>query len=329
LITPAGPDYEKVPFQVTFTENPICRNAFVVVVETPPINRDKNKLPNYSRMGDVICTYLAILFGKRFDNHGLFESIGYFQVPHLEMYYSFCNPRLPQNNHRPRIDLGIDLSLYEILRIEQIFHEDIENKFILFLRSAGRFYLQALQTFESQPETAYLNLITCGEILSNYFDYDKESLLDDEAKEILSKIEAELKDGAKVAKQVKSKLLQIKRRFIKTITCLLNDYFFENSESQRKHTALNKKTIEQRIAAAYDLRSKYLHTGIDFGRWVSVAANRNEEVQLGIPVVNDPEFQKILTNAPTYLGLERIMRFCLLRFMQRQGIKVDKKLNDD
>lgn len=329
LITHAWPNYEKLPSQVSITANPLCRNAFVVAFETPQIENDKVLLPNYSPMGDVVCAYLAILFGKRFDNHGFFETIGHFRVPHLEMYSSFYNPSLPQNNHRPRIDLGIELNLCEILRIEKIFQENNDSKFIHFLRSAGRFYLQALQTFESQPETAYLNLITCGEILSNYFEYDKETLLDDESKNIISKIESGLDDGAKVAKQIKSKLLQIKRRFIKTITQLLNDYFFKYSESQYDYAKLKKETIEQRVAAAYDLRSRYVHTGIDFGSWVSRTAPDNPEVQVGSPDVKDKEYQKTLTNCPTYLGLERIMRFCLLRFIQLQGIKIDSRLDDN
>ncbi len=329
LLTHAWPNFDKFPGQISITENPLCRNAFVVAFETPPLDKNKVIMPNYSPTGDLICVYLAILFGKRFDSHGPIEAIGHYRVPHLELYSSFSNPSLPQNNHRPRADLGIELNLCEISRIEKILNGDIEAKFIHFLRSAGRFYLQALQTFESQPETAYLCLITCGEILSNYFEYETDELLDQETKTILLEIESSLEDGAKISNQVRSRLLQIKQRFIKSIVFLLNNYFFENSESQHEYAKLKKEKIEQCIAAAYDLRSKYVHSGIDFGSWISLTVPINTEVQVGIPVVDDKEFQKILTRAPTYIGLERIMRFCLLRFIQLQGIKIDSRLGEN
>jgi hypothetical protein len=234
---------------------------------------------------------------------------------------------LPFNNHRPRKDLGIELGLGEIARIEKILTKDVDGKFVQFFRSAGKFYMQALQTFESNPETAYLNLITCGEILSNFYEYDKKELLDDETKIILEGIEIGMENGKKISNQIQSRLLQIKRRFLKTISSLLSDLFFENTESFQSYTALKKEHIDDRIAAAYDLRSRYVHTGIDFGTWVSCGST-NAEIQTGIPVVSDKEFQNILAKAPTFIGLERIMRFCLLRFIQLHGVPVDSRLNN-
>jgi hypothetical protein len=329
LITHAFPSF-RLPDEVTLTENPICRNSFVVVFETPPLEKDIVYLPDYSLMGDIICAYLAVLFGKRFDNHGPLETIGMFRVPHLEPYSSVSNPSLPQNNHRPRIDLGIELDLSEFSRIAPLFNDDFGNeKFINFFNTASRFYLQALQSFETHPETAYLHLITCGEILSNYYEYDKDDLLDGKTKNILARIEEGLEDGQEIVKQVKSRLLQVKRKFVKTVTHLLNDHFFSHSESHKEITALKKDTIEQRVAASYDLRSRYVHTGIDFGHWISLDGLDNAEVQDGIPIVDDKEFQEILAEAPMYLGMERIMRYCLLRFIHLEGIRIDSRLDND
>jgi hypothetical protein len=234
---------------------------------------------------------------------------------------------LPFNNHKPRVDLGIQLGLGETARIEILFENNIDNKAAKFFRTAGKFYLQALQTFENNPETAYLNLITCGEILSNYYEYDKDDLLDEEAINFLNVIETDLENGHKISNQIKSRLLQIKKKFLKTILSLLTDLFFENTESLQPFTALKKEGIKDRIAAAYDLRSRYIHTGIDFGEWVS-SVSTNAEIQTGTPVVSDKEFKVILAKAPTFLGLERIMRFCLLRFLQLQGIPVDPRLDE-
>lgn len=331
LITQAWPNFTDLHVWTTLTENPVHRNSFILAFTTPPIDREKTAtLPDYLPMGDIICTYLSVLFGKRFDNHGLIEGSGFYHIPQIQEYTFVCNPSLPQNNHQPRKDLEIDLNLSEVSRIERLFLDDsLDDRFLKFLRVAGRFYLQALQTFERQPETAYLSLITCGEILSNYFEYDFNDIIDSETKNLLDIIEKGLNDGPNIAKQIRGRFFQIKRKFTETVKNLLNDYFYSNTESRLKIASLKKDDIDVRISAAYDLRSRYVHTGIDFGKWISLGSINNEEVQIGKPVVEDKEFQKILTKAPTYHGLERIIRFCLLRFMQLHGITIDQRLEEE
>lgn len=73
------------------------------------------------------------------------------------------------------------------------------------------------------------------------------------------------------------------------------------------------ESFRSAIAAAYDLRSRYVHTGVPFGGWISFWQN---EVQIGRPVVEDKELGKILALAPTFTGLERVIRYCILRFAQ-------------
>ncbi|QKV57486.1 MAG: hypothetical protein HT580_09795 [Dechloromonas sp.] len=68
-----------------------------------------------------------------------------------------------------------------------------------FLQTAGRFYLRALQNFEERPDVAYLNLITAGEVLSNYFNYDKDELLDEQAKDIIRQIAEASDNGPELA----------------------------------------------------------------------------------------------------------------------------------
>jgi len=43
--------------------------------------------------------------------------------------------------------------------------------------------------------------------------------------------------------------------------------------------------------------------------------------------VHDKEFENLLVKSPTFCGLERIMRFCLLRFIHLHGCPIDEKLN--
>jgi hypothetical protein len=79
---------------------------------------------------------------------------------------------------------------------------------------------------------------------------------------------------------------------------------FANSELPPDYR-LDAASFRERLAAAYDLRSKYVHTGKPFSNWISQETNRYE-TQLGQPRTGDIEFDKLLARAPTYLGLERL-----------------------
>jgi hypothetical protein len=268
---------------IGLTEGPFSRSAYVVAFETfPRSEQPGSMLPNYAWVGDVFCIYLSILFGKRFDSHGLIEGTGFFQVPDYSLLQSLSQPRLPQNSQAPRRDIDIPLNLVEIARIEPLLRPGRDERFMTFLQTGGRFYLQALQNFEERPDVAYLNLITAGEVLSNYYRYDKDALLDEEARGILRRISEASADGQALANQIKGRLFQVKRRFLFVIKELLTDPFFAASEADQDFTRLKKEDIGSRLSAAYDLRSQHVHSGIPFGKWVSrTLAGEPCEVQEG------------------------------------------------
>jgi hypothetical protein len=318
-----------IAFDNNFQYGPHDQEYFILVVKTPLCDRSPGAIiPDYSAMGDVFGIYLSILYGKRFDNHGLVESLGLFRLPN---YLPFDNysPTLPFNSRKSRPDLEIPLSLHEIKRIAPLLHEgNLDPRFEHFLMSAGRFYVHALQHAETQPEIAFLDLITCGEILSNFFDYDQDELLDEKMKIDLIRIGEEIEGGGTIVRRIRSRLFIIKRRFVKTVLYLLDPYFFQQSEAKESYDRLNQDDISIRIKAAYDLRSRYLHTGVNFGMWIDPKHCRrfNNEVQMGEPVIEDRDLKKILIRSPTFIGMERIMRFCLLRFMHLNGVFIDLRL---
>lgn len=330
LVTHAWHSFHDHRKKIAYAEGPLSRSPYVVAFETPTYSKEAGSmLPDYTGVGDIICVYLSILYGKRFDSHGLIEGGGFFQVPDYSMFQTITQSGIPQNSHSPRCDVAIPLNLVEISRIEPLIHSEQDERFIRFLQAAGRFYLQALQHFEERPDVAYLNLITAGEVLSNYYDYDKDELLDAQAKDILYKISSASDGGEKLAKQIKGRLYQVKRRFVKAINDLLKEQFFSTSESVVDAVALKKEDIGERLSAAYDLRSRHVHSGIPFGKWMSMGLGGGVcEIQYGTPVVGDKEFEKILAKAPTYYGLERIIRYCLLRFIHTHGISIDPQLGD-
>lgn len=252
-----------------------------------------------------------------------------FQVPDYSLFHSLVQPRLPQNSHAARRDIAIPLNLVEIGRIEPLLRPGQNERFITFLQTAGRFYQQALQNFEERPDVAYLNLITAGEVLSNYYSYDKDELLDEQVKDIIRQIAEASDNGPELAKQIKGRLFQVKRRFLRAMEDLLTDPFFAESEAEKDFLRLKKADIKSRLGAAYDLRSQHVHSGIPFGKWVSrTLGGEAGEVQMGTPVVGNKDFEKVLAKAPTYFGLERIIRYCLLRFIHTHGVLIDPRLAD-
>ncbi|MNY09114.1 hypothetical protein D3C86_1420070 [compost metagenome] len=69
------------------------------------------------------------------------------------------------------------------------------------------------------------------------------------------------------------------------------------------------------------MRSRYVHSGESFGSWIYPRGSGVEEIQSGRPVIKDKDFAKTLATAPTYSGLERVVRYGLLRFSERLGVQ--------
>lgn len=169
-------------------------------------------------------------------------------------------------------------------------------------------------------EIAYLHLISAGEILTGSLELDEASLVDAQTRALLARIEAEIPDGAKTARILRSKLRGIKQRFVLGLESLLDPTFFERSQAAQRFAGLEARTVVARLGAAYDLRSRYVHTGQSFGITVGPRGMDREEIQPGKPVHNDKDFAKALAYAPTYIGLERILRYCLLRYLEALGL---------
>ncbi len=109
--------------------------------------------------------------------------------------------------------MGIKLDFSEVEHIEKLllgllFGEGIPDKFANIIVSAARFYLRSIRIFEEEPELAFLDFITCGEILSNYFKYSDDELFDERLLSIFEKIESQLDKGASISSDLKGRLYQ-------------------------------------------------------------------------------------------------------------------------
>lgn len=308
-------------------ETAYSRNYFVLSVEIDEPTKKSVVIPNYHRLGDWFCALFSLFYGKRFDNHGLLVSGGSFQVPDLDHVKPSSYFTDPPFNHKPRPDLAIPLNLSELSAIAPLFTDEQNPRFFNALNVASRFYLRSLQNIDHQPEFAYLDLVTCGEVLSNYRKYPHEELLDKDALDDLREIERHVPNGEKIAKRLRGRMRQVSRSYTLTILKLLNDRFYAAPPSGAFSRQLEAGDIDKRIRASYDLRSLYLHTGVAFGQWIQPLGLNSPELQLGRPGV-ESKLSDLLWLAPTFLGLERIIRYCLLRFIHLNSLRIHADLDD-
>jgi hypothetical protein len=47
---------------------------------------------------------------------------------------------------------------------------------------------------------------------------------------------------------------------------------------------------------------------------------------MGIINTGDDKLDKIINISPSYFGLERVIRYCLLQFAQNNGVDIDSRL---
>jgi hypothetical protein len=191
------------------------------------------------------------------------------------------------------------------------------------LYGAAKFYQQALQNVETEPEVAYLHLITAGEILTNAHRPESDEYIDESVGAILDKVRQNVPNGEKAAKILANRMRQIKHRFRLTVGDFIDEQFFDATKNEPNFKKLRKDDFSKRISAAYDIRSRYVHTGCSFGGWIAPWRDRLEEVCPGTPRIADEELAELIQAAPTYIGLERVIRYCLFRFAERHRLFID------
>ena len=338
LIEPVSPNrmgidsFRNNRFDRLNSEILIGRYHYMLVFDFIPDNEQSIVIPDYSHIGDYISIALSVLYGKRFDNHGMIEGSDHFWMPHYDELVAFSPHRYyPVYTNIPRKDGNISLELQECTSIIDFTVNEKNEKLFRYFFSAAKFYLSSIKSVDSDLNKAYLDLITCGEILSNYYDYSEEELYDSDLQQLLEKLvsyNVTLEDIS----LIKKRLYQVRRKFSLTLINLINESFFKNTESRIEDAKFTKDNIDKSIKAAYDLRSRYVHTGFEFKDWIEIHAGSEyhlSEVQIPglIPNVDDRELKKLIERVPTYVGLERIMRFALLRFLHTNDVYIHSDLD--
>lgn len=292
---------------------PYARSHFVVSVGHDEWGMQSVVAPDHSWRARVLADLLAVWYGKRWDFHGTLQAHGVFQYPVVRDDPQRMPGLGPYASKAPRNDLGIALDLRLTGRIASLLYSDDEriNPYL----AAARSYAKGVRAFNRDSEEGYLQLVSGLEILAGLLPFTEEEIYDAELRESFALIGVIDDRGPAIVRDLKGRLYQLRARAALAGLRLTTPVFFDGSETEGPHCRLHPANLANSIKAAYDIRSKYLHAGARFGFWIEPHANiRNEASLGGRPVVSDGDWARILSRAPSFLGLERLLRFMLLRY---------------
>jgi hypothetical protein len=325
LLTHAWPslsDPTQVARMATHNEN--SRHYYVLAFETPPQKIAPGVLlDDWTWVLRFATVALSIFFGKAFDTHGLIEGGGMFHVPEIKTSIT-PYPQFPPYNDDPRVDVAGDLNFARCGWLTRWLTSTSDA--MRSVNTAGKYYLRALRSFGHDATSAYVDLVMAGEILTDRHAMSEEELYDAELRAVLDKL------TPKEANLIKKRLFQVRRKFAAGLHSHLNAGFFRRTEAKgplAERSRLVDTDIEKRLKAAYDVRSQYVHAGRNFGGHPHSMQDWRNEIQIGKPVTGSDALDDGLWWAPTFLGLERVIRFGLLRVVHKEIGPLHSDLDDD
>jgi hypothetical protein len=350
-IQSAQPSGDQISMMDNIGSNPHARSFYIISFKSKYFEA-KDSFSNLDNtLIKRIIILISVFFGKAVYEHGFTQWFGCYWLPNMSEVYPNKYYYIGPYNQCARKDLsnmmgrhaGDWLNWDKLEPLSPLIDKICdENEFNRFFFTAGEYYLNSLQSLNRDPEIAYLDLIMCGEVLSNFtkFNIENSDFYEPELKAIFDDL-ATFPNGEEKIKLLKNKIGKVRYRFTQTIASLLNNYYFQNNLNDlsqvrgQKLTYLkliDRENIRRHLDSAYVIRSKFVHSGISFGQFIIPIAGHVYELQIGKPVIKGAkaDFISSLENAPTFVGLERMMRYCLLRFIQKYGgVHIDDRLNDD
>ena len=321
----AFPDRNSVGLRVS--ESPMSRSAVMVLFEWELTKTPEREFPDLSAeaVGHCVCGVLSALYGKRFDCHGPIEGAGIFYVPDLTTYSQASRPGQPFNSHAARTSFPVKLELSEAKSVEKWLFPSLNDARTRQIQTACEFYSRALQNAEQDAEVAYLHLITGGEVLAGLDEFSPEELLSQDALDDLAAIRKKL--GEPCANRVAGSMKSVRKKFAQSLFRKLDEDFYGAGETDAANmfyfeahgmVGLEDKCFDMKkcLESAYDVRSRYVHSGTPFGSWVApnLGTSLSDRV-MDRPILPDKKLAKILEMCPTFCGLERVVRHALLKSM--------------
>jgi hypothetical protein len=284
------------------------------VLGIPVAETDKPGVSRFELDPDDVLALLSLFFGKRIINHGAIFlppllSLPSFQNVRPNPYhdlpvFSGAHAKVPIQNPDWRAVAQIEKELEE-LAAPACSRPD----FI----AAARAYADSIRLLPMDRELAYLRLIQALESAgSRQSLHDGEKFAHDtELVKHLTWLDG-MSDpqGQEVAGLLRRRLFQVKRGVWIWIRARIDQAFYSEENG-----ALSPEGLERAVSAAYDLRSGYVHGGTRFGDWVDPREGRcqsNEVVPSDFAqICEDKDLRRILTRCPSFVGLERLVRYSL------------------
>jgi hypothetical protein len=327
-------------FQLSTIEGPLSRERFLLSADfgdrpdqpefvLPKIRIGDDPYVQVYLLPEWIAGLASLWFGKRFDVHGQMVLGRTVVLPEFPPPTALLDFRLPPFNHLPRPELGLELNLAMLEpAVKLLFVEQPRTQVEAFW-AATRFYTRALRMFPADPEIAFFHFVVALEMIASQLTPPDDELYDGQALKDLAIIGKRV--GRSVEARVRGRYFQLKRRAIFAAKRLVNGRFFETSEAEGVFR-LTEARLEAAVAAAYDLRSNFAHTGAAFGNWFGQSiGGATSEMMAGVPVLPDgqQDLATTIAKTPTFVGLERLVRFVLLRFAHLHLAPLHTVLDDD
>lgn len=300
-------------------DGPYARSTFMLSFEVPvPEKRAGIVIPQYNHVGEEVSALIGAFFGKFVVNCGHMQSGNHLTVPY--MWDSPCNSHAhPAFNQQPRKPDGTDLQLTHVEKLLEVyFYQGTGNEALDRILRGAEFYRMALENFYERPEMSFTLLLSALEALLDLHNYTDDEKYDETLKAQLAQIAAQCMDGAKLVESLKSRFYQIRRRVAAFVDAYIPDTYFTQSEARESWASLQKRAdLRPRVLAAYDVRSRLLHTGDRTGIWALTHSSMGEETCLGTPVLDDEKLKKLITSSLSLVGLERVTSTVLRCAIQR------------
>jgi hypothetical protein len=307
-LTPAFPSFDRRGRStLSLGTGPFRRSHFCLSVEVPKRDESAMTYPMYEWVGEEMSALLGAFYGKLILNLGHVQAGRFLTVPSMQERPFYAFDKSPFND-RPRRPNGVEANLAEAAPLVAKYVKVVANDDQLpLLVRAAEFYRIALEIYDERPEVAFAMFISTLEVLIEFREYSEEELYDERLLSDLNIIRQGCAEGAEIVNRLKHRSYQVKRKVSALVDKLVPNAFFEQREtSQSSGFIRDRAELVERVRAAYDIRSRLLHTGNRSGLWYIEHDHQGEEYGIGSPVLDDKKLAKLLCGSVNLVGLERI-----------------------
>ncbi|MFZ2642301.1 MAG: hypothetical protein WA117_14985 [Verrucomicrobiia bacterium] len=325
-LTPAFPAFDRRNRIIQYPAGPYRHSHFTLSILVPEPDRTKKVVPYpvYEWVGEEVSALLGAFYGKLILNLGHTQAGRLLTVP-VSFDAAISNYAKPPFNDSPRRPKGTDLNLQNAGALLDAYIRSENDTQLTFILRASEFYRIALENYGDKPEIAFTMLVSALEALLDIRTYTENELYHESLLNDLKQIQETCPNGVAIVNRLKARFFQIKRKIAALVSEYVPDSFFTERETSLGFGFIkDRPELIERVRAAYDLRSRLLHTGDRTGLWFVEFDHQGSEIGLGEPVLRDKELVKLLRQGVALTGMERIVSTVLRTVIERWITTVSK-----